>query len=173
VQVLVVDIYESMATTKWIQNTYNVTVPCLNDQSGTTWSQYNQNNYIPLNHILLGDDYQTVYFWDNSMTKNGIIYRITLALAQAVGEEPVETVPFSFKTATVSNRVAVRYTLPYGSDVQLTVYDVSGKVVAELAQGTQQGGAHSITWSPESDGIYFVRLTYEHKTFTEKVVILK
>lgn len=172
-QVLCIDIYETMATTKWIQNTYNVTVPCLNDQSGTTWALYNQNGYIPLNHIVLGDDDQTVYFWDNSMTKNAMIYRITLALAQAVGEEPIETIPFSFKANTVSNRIAIRYSLPYGSDVQLVVYDISGKVVARLADGMKQSGSHAVTWYPEADGIYFVRMNYERKTLTEKVVILK
>jgi hypothetical protein len=65
------------------------------------------------------------------------------------------------------------YTLPYGSDVRLTVYDVSGKALARLANGMKQGGNHAATWSPETDGVYFVRLSYENRTFTEKVVILK
>ncbi len=172
-QCLVIDIYEPMSTTRWIQNYYNITVPCLNDQGGATWGQYNQNGYIPLNHILLGDDYQTVYFWDNTITKNGLIYRLTLALAMAVGEEPIETIPFSFKTTTLSDKIAIKYSLPYGSDVQLTVYDVSGKIVARLADGMKQNGGHTVTWSPKTNGVYFVRLSYERKTFTEKVVILK
>lgn len=170
---LVIDINEPMSTTKWIQSYYHITVPCLNDQSGTSWSQYNQNNYIPLNHIILGDDYQTVYFWDNSMSKSAMIYRITLALAMAIGEEPIETIPFSFKATSLSSRISVKYSLPYGSDVLLTVYDVSGKVVARLADGMKQSGSHAVTWSPKTDGIYFVRFSYERKTFTEKVVILK
>ncbi len=107
------------------------------------------------------------------MTKNSMIYRIMLALSTAMGEEPVETIPFSFKANTVSNRVALEYTLPYASDVQLTVYDISGKVVARLAHGMQQRGRHSLSWNPKSDGIYFARLNYERKSFTRKIVILQ
>jgi hypothetical protein len=173
VQVLVIDINEPMATTKWIQGYYQITVPCLNDQYGSTWSLYNQNGYIPLNHIILGDEAQTVYFWDNTMTKGGMIYRITLAVAMAVGEEPIEVIPFSFRTTTLSDEIAIRYSLPYGAEVQLTVYDISGKVAARLADGMKQSGSHAISWKPEADGIYFVRFSYERKTFTEKVVILK
>jgi len=174
VKVLVVDILESMSITKYIQRTYNIVPPCLNDQSGTAWNLYNYDGYIPTNYILLGDSSMTVYYRAHTMSLSQMKYRINLALALSIEEEPAIANQASLKTASITrNNIAISYTLPYAANVQLNIYDSAGKMVGSLSEGMQSSGNHYTLWSPESNGIYFVKLFMGKQTLTNKVIILK
>ena len=173
-QVLVVNIYESMAITKWIQSTYNIYPPVLNNQSGSVYAIYNQNGYIPLNHIICGDDNQTVYYWGNSMTLSQMKWQINMALLASVEETPAITEQTTLKTPTISrNRINIEYSLKKTSAIKLTVYDVSGKVTNRLSEGVKNSGSYFTAWYPKKNGIYFIKLITENKVITNKVVILK
>lgn len=162
-----------MATTRWIQSTYNIVPPVLNNQSGSTWGQYNQNGYIPLNYVLLGDYDMTVNCWCNSTSLSQAIYRINLALAASVDEEPVEVDYTKLKAISLSNRVEVQFSLQNSEYIDLSVYDVSGRVVATLVDGFKVSGHYTSSWFPEKNGVYFIRLTTVSTHLTDKVVILK
>jgi hypothetical protein len=115
----------------------------------------------------------TVNYWCNSTTYSQAIYRINLALAASVGEEPVEVDYTNLKATSLSNRIKVQYSLQNSEYIDLSVYDVSGRVVATLADGFKVSGHYTSSWSPEKNGVYFIRLTTETTYFTDKVVILK
>ncbi len=53
----------------------------------------------------------------------------------------------------------IKYALPENSNVTLVVYDVLGREVAQLVNGTREAGYHSATWdaSGVSSGVYFAR----------------
>jgi hypothetical protein len=55
----------------------------------------------------------------------------------------------------------IRFQLPEGNNVMLTVFDVLGRKVAELINGYLEPGYHSVTWDATSfaSGVYFARLT--------------
>ena len=54
---------------------------------------------------------------------------------------------------------AITYDLPSRSVVRLAVYNVLGQEVAELVNGEQEAGSHSVQWVPAgSSGIYFCRM---------------
>lgn len=173
VQVLVVDIYEPMSTTKWIQRTYNIYPPVLNNQNGSVWSLYNMNGYIPLNFVLLGDDDMTVYYWANTMTLSQCIYRINLALAVGVEETPATEEYTTLKTSPVSNRINIQYSLTNRTNIKLTVYDIMGRVITRLTDGVKNSGTYTTTWYPQNNGIYFIKLFTGEEVLTNKVVILK
>ena len=84
----------------------------------------------------------------------------------AVGEPPAApsrlqgNAPNPFETAT-----DIRFTLGRGEEVELGVYDLAGRLVAELKHGPMPKGSHSIRWDGhERDGrgapagIYVYRL---------------
>jgi hypothetical protein len=53
----------------------------------------------------------------------------------------------------------IRYDLPVKSNVRLTVYSILGIPVANLVNGEEEPGFHSIAWTPQvSSGIYLYRL---------------
>ena len=53
------------------------------------------------------------------------------------------------------------FDLPEPSMVSLVVYDVLGRKIAELAEGSYGAGTHTATWNAEqqASGVYFVRFT--------------
>jgi hypothetical protein len=78
--------------------------------------------------------------------------------------------PNPFNPGTV-----IRFSLPYTTHAELTVYDVTGRQVKVLANGVLSEGEHNITFdgSALSSGVYFVRLEAGNQMQAEKMVVLK
>ena len=55
-----------------------------------------------------------------------------------------------------ADNFSVRYMMRFVSDVTITVTDISGKVVAEFAEGTQTEGVHQLDVNSGSfaEGVY-------------------
>jgi hypothetical protein len=70
---------------------------------------------------------------------------------------------------------AISYQLPADSRVSVTVYNLSGRMVANLVEGWQPAGAHEVTFdgSKLSSGQYFVRLQAGDFTAVQKMVLVK
>jgi hypothetical protein len=74
----------------------------------------------------------------------------------------------------------LEFELGEGMPVDLAVYDVKGRRVAQLADGDLKAGAHTARWFPGSNGLpevppglYFVRLAGRDRVRTAKVILLK
>ncbi len=81
-----------------------------------------------------------------------------------------ETHPNPFNPTTT-----LQYTLPAASAVELTVYDVGGRVVAQIRQGVQPAGKHEIHFdgSGLASGVYLYRLKTTENYAIGKMVLLK
>ncbi|MBN2379141.1 T9SS type A sorting domain-containing protein [candidate division WOR-3 bacterium] len=98
----------------------------------------------------------------------------------AVAETPVG-LPFALEAIKPNPFVGstkVSFALPHTTNVSLKVYDISGKLVATLVNGTEKPGRHSVTWNGTDDagrtvaqGIYLVRMESESFSATKKVVL--
>jgi len=87
----------------------------------------------------------------------------------------VATVPNPFNPTTT-----IHYNLSARGHVDIKIYDVSGRLIQELVNGTQVAGAQSVVWngtdrrgSHVASGVYFVRMVASGKAFTRKMVMLK
>jgi photosystem II stability/assembly factor-like uncharacterized protein len=69
----------------------------------------------------------------------------------------------------------IRFELARAQAVRLSVYDLTGRLVENLAQGNLSAGAHTQLWNgaPFSSGIYFVRLESPGGAMTRKLLLLK
>ncbi len=79
--------------------------------------------------------------------------------------------PNPFNSAT-----SVRIDLSQASDLRVDVYNVTGRLVATLAQGTYTAGAHTFTLdgSALASGVYFVRANLPHQPAqTQKILLLR
>ena len=70
---------------------------------------------------------------------------------------------------------AIKYQLSADSQVELTIYDMKGRKVANLINEHKSAGYHSVTWDASglSSGIYFYRLTAGEFVETKKMVLMK
>lgn len=69
----------------------------------------------------------------------------------------------------------IRYAVPAAGHVTLTVYDILGRQVATLVNGTVTGGPHDVTWHPDNlaSGVYLYRLETASGTQTRSMVLLR
>jgi hypothetical protein len=87
-----------------------------------------------------------------------------------------QNVPNPFNPVTT-----IRYDVPAGGgEVTLRVYDVGGRLVRTLVDGTEGPGEKTVTWDGRNDrgrvvasGVYFYRLTSETYTHTRKMLLMK
>jgi hypothetical protein len=96
----------------------------------------------------------------------------TQAPASHAGLSPAIPNPFSSSTQLV-------YEMPRKGRVHVAVYDVQGRRVAELADGTRPAGRHAARWDGRdtegaelAPGVYFVRLESEGRIATQKLVLM-
>ena len=61
------------------------------------------------------------------------------------------------------------------SFVNLTVYDIAGREVAEIINEVKPAGSHSVVFDAKglTSGIYFARLTAGSNMQTQKLVLMK
>jgi hypothetical protein len=71
--------------------------------------------------------------------------------------------------------VSISFELPKAEAVRLALYDVNGRLAADIAQGTFAAGVHEIEWSAHEvgSGVYFLRLTTGSQILSTKIVSLK
>lgn len=98
-----------------------------------------------------------------------------LAVERVVVELPnklefLAAYPNPFNPAT-----QLKFSLPNTAQVKLTLFDVTGRNVATLADDVFQAGTYSATWNAQAfaSGAYFARLETAGFTHTQKLVLLK
>ncbi len=79
-----------------------------------------------------------------------------------------------------SQPAEIRWELPVATEVSLAVYDVQGKIVALLFEGSQNPGFYQTEWSGGGahgervpTGIYFIRLTAGSASVVKKIVFAR
>lgn len=114
-------------------------------------------------------------------TEGGSMYRWPL------GVGVLETKPIEDKTSIISvtpnptkNRTVFTYSLTRATTVNLSIYDIQGRLVRNLVHAAQSQGTHSISWDgmddkgkPLSGGIYFCRLETDGAGLMRKLVIVR
>jgi len=69
----------------------------------------------------------------------------------------------------------IKFTLPKDGNVTLKVFDVSGRVVAEIVNGNLNAGTYSVSFNASklSSGVYFYRISADGFTDTKKMILVK
>jgi len=102
-----------------------------------------------------------------------------------LGESPQSVTPqkatiVTFFTCAISPNpfnatTAISYQLPVTANVNLTIYDISGRQVIQLVNGWREAGDHEVTFDGVSlpSGIYLAKLTAGKYQASQKMVLLK
>jgi hypothetical protein len=112
----------------------------------------------------------------------------TLALSQYFGVNGITAVDDAPNTLSFARpvpnpafgRVALRFGLPQRTHVKLEVYDIMGRRVRTLVDGTRAPGWYDLSWDgglesgqKASAGLYFVRFEAQGRVFRERLSWLR
>ena len=69
----------------------------------------------------------------------------------------------------------ITYSIPKPSNVNITIYNIQGRVVESLYSGFNPIGHHQIRWDATSHatGVYFIQMVSEDFKQTQKVMLVK
>ncbi|MBT3299415.1 MAG: T9SS type A sorting domain-containing protein, partial [Candidatus Marinimicrobia bacterium] len=72
-------------------------------------------------------------------------------------------------------RTTISFTTSFAGKVHLDIYDINGRIVAELQNEIVSAGTHQMQWdaSSLSSGVYFIRLRTKGNHAIQKVMLLK
>lgn len=78
--------------------------------------------------------------------------------------------PNPFNPSTI-----ITFTLRAPGTVRLAVFDITGRKVAELANGRYHAGTHSVIWNAQgcASGVYFCTLRQGTTTISRRMLLLK
>ena len=78
------------------------------------------------------------------------------------------------------NGTTIRFAIPAPADVRVALYDVQGRLVRTLVDGTRAAGRHSVDWDGADDagrrvasGVYFYRLSAGERVAERKLLMLR
>ena len=106
--------------------------------------------------------------WENNSYKMVNLYDTNPSIPQEISFS--SAYPNPFNPVTMLN-----FSVPNEMDVNVIVYDMTGRVVSELVNGLYEQGNHEVHWdaSQQSSGIYFVKLQAGSHIETQKLVLIK
>ncbi len=94
-------------------------------------------------------------------------------------EDGTDTAPHALTVSNSPNpfnpSTVVTFTLPRPGTVTLTVYDITGRKVAELAHGFHSAGKHTVAWNASgcASGVYFCVLKAGNAVETRKMLLVR
>lgn len=76
--------------------------------------------------------------------------------------------------------ITINYYLPLAGSIQADVYDIRGRLAAQLISGVGRHGSNKLTWNgkrrdgvPLPSGVYFIRLNFENQILRRKIILLR
>ncbi|MAX10369.1 MAG: hypothetical protein CMG13_05915 [Candidatus Marinimicrobia bacterium] len=69
----------------------------------------------------------------------------------------------------------IEFSLPYDTNISLSVYDLSGREVGVIFEGFQTSGVHSYQWNASQfpSGVYYVKFQFDNQVQSMKAVLMK
>ncbi len=100
-----------------------------------------------------------------------------IGIMPSVEEEPVKPTTYSLniKQNPIYRSGVLSFTLPKASDVDITLYDITGRMVSKLASGKFSAGSHTVTLNASklANGVYFVHMKADNFNTVKKVTVIR
>jgi immune inhibitor A len=156
--------------------------------SGDFWALYIQYN----GSMLLADNDspwsgRTMTYWAGTFSADGGAYGnymiravVDTLYCAGIGPNTVPEIVTSVGPNPFTESATIRFSISRGAAVSISVYDVSGRLVRNLAQRPFEAGPHSIVWDGRDSGgkavgagIYFYRFSSAGFAQTGKMSLLR
>ncbi len=125
--------------------------------------------------VTLTGRYRSAYFATSPCRAYAKLHGSVVAVEGGARLDTRFELPYPSPSA---GRVHLRFSLARRGPVSINAYDVSGRRVAQLAEGNRAPGAFDLNWNTResgslTSGVYFVRAELAGETITRRVVVLR
>jgi hypothetical protein len=129
------------------------------------------------NHIVNIDDSQAESYLYVAFGSINPTFYSEWTPTRGVGvEDIVETYVLAQNYPNPFNPVTnITFALPTSSDVNLTVFDMAGRIVKTLVNGYVNAGSYDVTFDASNlaSGVYFYKLSADNTNIVKKMVLMK
>lgn len=168
---------------------------CLRARTYDTCAMTVYVSYVPvfwdtttfINYQFVAEDYGAVVCvksdtneTDPNYTEAFVLERLTLFLSGIEDNESSTDIECMHYPELFSDFTTIQYSLPGQNHVELTLYDINGRIVKTLVNDTQGKGDYSYRWYGENyngqllgSGIYFYQLKVGNNIHTDRVVLIR
>jgi hypothetical protein len=170
------DVWDPSAPTEVIVSLQNTNNDVILEMTATTSvsSAWQTLTYDPSSVIAATDIAKFVVLFDpgNFTSDTYFFDNFEIGLASNVNDLN-EVISFSTFPNPSQGVTTFRYELKSAADVNLSIYDVTGKMVTQILGGNQPSGEHQATWIADdiSNGIYFYTLSVNGQIGSGKIVL--
>ena len=141
------------------------------EDGGYNWIDQTGNLPSPAVDIVFPEFDRSIYV----CTEDGGVYRFHPVITGAP-DVPVATMPTLETWPNPFNpRANLRYELPRDATGRLAIYDLAGRLVAVLREGSMAGGAHTAMWNAagQASGVYLARLETDQGTAAARLSLVR
>jgi hypothetical protein len=140
-----------------------------------------------INHQFVAEDYGAVVCvksdtneTDPNYTDAFILERLTLFTSSIKEHAELTNLKCTHYPEIFSGYTTIQYSLPEQNHVELTLYDINGRIVKTLVNDVQASGDYSYRWYGENqsgqslgNGIYFYRLKAGNNIHRDRVILIR
>jgi hypothetical protein len=109
-----------------------------------------------------------------------LLFEFSICSCTPVGEVPPATALNGAYPNPFNPSTTIRFSLAEAGSVKLSIYDLAGRRVRTLLDGSQEAGAHELEWRGRDDaghtlasGVYFLRFIAGDVSDSSKLILLK
>jgi hypothetical protein len=151
------------------------TVPAMGYDGSESTIGYMESGQLPAFRLFKAED--------GSLNDMSVVGNVSVwtnngaAIVQLSGSTPLPTAvalneayPNPFNPSTT-----ISFTVPQDMHVNLSVYDINGRVVAELVNEVRSTDTYNVVWNATSNasGVYFIKLAAGESVHTQKIMLIK
>jgi hypothetical protein len=101
---------------------------------------------------------------------------VQVGLASSINNDLLkEQLGFNLYPNPFNSSATLSYSLNTKENVEVAIFDIAGKQIAELSNGMQSEGKHELQINKSdlnlNSGIYFIKMMVGENTLTQKVVL--
>ncbi len=143
------------------------------NNGGMTWAVDYTATGCGINEVRISRDNKALYALKDN---GGIVMKLLSSPSSPVATfsgkryELRDNYPNPFNPSTT-----IRYMIPQNEQVSIKIYDMSGRVIADLVNEIKTAGDHQVTWNASglSSGIYFYKMQAGRFTEVKKMMLVK
>ena len=126
-------------------------------------------------YYSIGDGYDDIYNYCGSAPDMGAHEYNSLSTGNLIEILPIKYLlenPYPNPFNPVTN---IKYSIPENTDVSIRIYGINGNMIEELYNGNQVVGTYNLSWDADNQpsGLYFVKMTANSFTQTQKLMLVK